>query len=85
MRVYTDGPLELLLVDVVMPRFDGRALASRVRSIYPHIRVLFMSGYTANMALQHGWLPHGSEFLQKPFSPQTLTQKVRSVLDAVGV
>jgi two-component system, cell cycle sensor histidine kinase and response regulator CckA len=81
-RLYTDGPIDLLLVDVVMPRFDGRALTERVLALYPSARVLFMSGYTANLALQHGWLPQGAEFLQKPFSPQALAQKVRAVLDA---
>jgi PAS domain S-box-containing protein len=73
--------IHLLLTDVVMPGMSGRELARRLTGRYPHLRVLYMSGYTYNVIAQDGTLEEGISFLQKPFTPQVLTQKVRESLD----
>jgi PAS domain S-box-containing protein len=75
------GEIHLLLTDIVMPGTSGRELASRITARHPRTRVLYMSGYTDNMLTQGGVLQEGVSFLQKPFSPRTLAQKVREVLD----
>ncbi len=72
--------IHLLLTDMVMPGTSGRELASRITSIRPSIRVLFMSGYTENVITSGGMLEEGLAFLQKPFSPAVLVEKVRDVL-----
>jgi CheY-like chemotaxis protein len=76
------GTIDLLLSDVVMPGLSGRELADQLSVRRPGIRVLFMSGYPGDAVVQHGTLPPGSAFLQKPFSPDGLARKVRDVLDA---
>jgi len=73
--------IHLLLTDVVMPGMSGRELARRLTGRYPHLRVLYMSGYTYNVIAQDGTLEEGISFLQKPFTPQVLTEKVREALD----
>jgi signal transduction histidine kinase len=73
--------IDLLLVDLVIPRIDGRSVAFHIQQIIPSIKVLYMSGYTLQMAIQRGWMPQGEPFIQKPFTPQTLTQKIRSLLN----
>ncbi|NTU78528.1 MAG: response regulator [Chloroflexales bacterium] len=75
------GRIDLLLSDVVMPQIGGGLVAEQVRALHPTISVLFMSGYPDVIVATHG-LDAGEEaFLVKPFSPQTLTAKVRDVLD----
>ncbi len=74
--------IDLLLTDVVMPLVNGRAVAKRLSSIAPHVRVIYMSGYADNVIANHGVLEAGTTFLQKPFSPAALLVKVREVLDA---
>jgi PAS domain S-box-containing protein len=76
------GTIHMLLTDVVMPGRSGRDLADSLAAQRPGIRVLYMSGYPGDGVVQHGELPPGSAFLQKPFSPDTLARKVRDVLDA---
>lgn len=76
------GGFDLLLTDVVMPEMNGRDLYSRVAEILPEIRVLYMSGYTDDVIVHHGVLDAGINFIQKPFTGQDLSQKVREVLDS---
>ncbi|MGH7520299.1 MAG: PAS domain S-box protein [Gemmatimonadales bacterium] len=76
------GTIHMLLTDVVMPGLSGRDLADTLAARRPGIRVLYMSGYPGDAVVQHGELPPGSAFLQKPFSPDYLARKVRDVLDA---
>jgi len=73
--------IHLLLTDVVMPGTSGRELASRITPHRPDIRVLFMSGYTENVITSGGMLEKGLAFLQKPFTPAVLVEKVREVLN----
>jgi PAS domain S-box-containing protein len=74
------GEIHLLLTDVVMPGTSGRELAARILITRPDIRVLYMSGYTENVITSGGMLERGLTFLQKPFSPAVLVQKIREVL-----
>ncbi len=77
-----DGPLHLLLTDVVMPQLSGRDLWDRLRAERSDLKCLFMSGYTANAIAHRGVLDAGLHFVQKPFSVLDLAVKVRRVLDA---
>ena len=76
------GAVDLLLTDVVMPQLNGRELVERVRPLRPAMKVLFMSGYTGRALGSQGTLEPGTPFIQKPFTPDALTRKVREVLDA---
>ena len=73
--------LDMLLTDVVMPRMSGVELASRLTAIDPSLRVLYMSGYTEDALGQRGVLSPETAFLNKPFTPATLIEAVRGVLD----
>jgi PAS domain S-box-containing protein len=76
-----DGPVHLLLTDVVMPEMNGRELYARLAPLRPDLKVLYMSGYTDNVILHHGVLEAGIDFIQKPFSVQGLASKIRLILD----
>jgi CheY-like chemotaxis protein len=73
--------IDLLLTDVVMPQMGGRELAERLAPIYPRMQILFSSGYTDDAVVRHGVIAAGTNFIQKPFTPQGLAHKVREVLD----
>ncbi|MGA9538058.1 MAG: PAS domain S-box protein [Desulfobacterales bacterium] len=75
------GEIHLLMTDVVMPEMNGRDLAKNLLSLYPKLKRLFMSGYTADVIAHHGVLDEGVQFIQKPFSGQNLASRVREVLD----
>ncbi|MFO7769592.1 MAG: PAS domain S-box protein [bacterium] len=75
------GAIDLLLTDVVMPQMNGRKLSEHIRALHPDIKVLFMSGYTADVIAHRGILDKGVHYIQKPFSSWALAEKVRSVLD----
>ena len=73
--------IHLLITDVIMPGMNGRELAKNLMYIYPHLKLLFMSGYTADVIANHGVLDEGVFFIQKPFSIKDLAAKVREALD----
>jgi PAS domain S-box-containing protein len=75
------GPIDLLATDVVMPRLGGRELAQRLLPARPGTRLLYMSGYANDQQLQSAGAGGPAAFLQKPFMPRDLAQKVREVLD----
>lgn len=77
-----DGEIALLLTDVVMPGKTGPGLHEWLAAKRPTLKVLFMSGYTEHAAVSHDLLGGQLPFLQKPFTPAALAQKVRDVLDA---
>ena len=73
-------PIDLLMTDVVMPGMNGKELREQLRASHPEMKCLFMSGYTADIIAHHGVLDGNVEFIQKPFTIQSLTEKVRMVL-----
>ncbi len=77
-----EGPIHLLLTDVVMPKMSGTDLSEKLRSIRPETRVIYMSGYTADAIVRNGILRQNINFIEKPFSLESLAKKVRQVLDA---
>ncbi len=77
------GEISLLLTDVVMPEMTGQELSKHLQSLYPQLKRLFMSGYTAEMIEHNGVLDEGVHFIQKPFAVQDLVVKVREALEAV--
>ncbi len=76
-----EGKLDLLLTDVVMPGMNGGELARGLRRLRTGLRVVFMSGYSAEAVATHGVLSPGAAFLQKPFSVQELVDRLREVLE----
>jgi len=75
------GKINVLVSDVVMPEMNGRELSEQIQAVYPNIKTIFMSGYTADVIANHGVLEEGMNFIQKPFSPKDLGRKIRAVLD----
>jgi CheY-like chemotaxis protein len=76
-----EGPIQLMVTDVVMPGMSGCELAENLLSLYPEMKALYMSGYTDNTIAHHGILEPGLHYIQKPFSVEGLAIKVREVLD----
>jgi two-component system, cell cycle sensor histidine kinase and response regulator CckA len=83
MRIATRhiGNIRMLITDVIMPEMNGSELANSLLSLHPHLKTLFMSGYTADLIAHQGVLDPGVYFLQKPFSTKELAAKVKEVLD----
>ncbi|GAB6095565.1 hypothetical protein JCM14469_18170 [Desulfatiferula olefinivorans] len=75
-----EGPIDLIITDVIMPGMNGRELADRIESLRPGIRRLFMSGYTADAITHQGVLEVGVHFIQKPFGLKPLAVKIRETL-----
>ena len=73
--------LDLIVSDVIMPRMGGKEMVDNLKLQYPDLRVLFTSGYTDDALADHGVLSPGLDFIEKPFSPHRLANKVRDVLD----
>jgi len=73
--------IDLLVTDVIMPELGGRALAEQLRQTRPGLRVLFMSGYSAEAVQTHGMLAEDAELISKPFTPSQFLERVRAVLD----
>ena len=76
--------IHLTLTDMVMPGMNGRELSERLKAQYPEMKVLFMSGYTEDTILNQGVLAPGVAYIHKPFAPDALVKKVRSMLDGPG-
>jgi len=78
---HAGNEIHLLLTDVVMPGISGHELANHLVSLFPKMKVLFMSGYADNAIVHHGVLEVGVNYIQKPFTVDALARKVREVLD----
>lgn len=79
------GPIHLLLTDVVMPQMSGPEVAEKIQVVRPGIKVLYMSGYPDHPAFEQGGISRDASFLPKPFTPNVLAKKVRDVLDGEKV
>lgn len=75
-----EGPIHLLLTDVVMPEMSGPELAEQLLAFRPGVKVIFTSGYTNDAIARHGVLEPGIVFIQKPYRPKALAQRIREVL-----
>ncbi len=75
-----DGKIDLVITDVVMPGMGGRELAKQLVQTRPGTKVLYLSGYTEDAIVSEGTIERGTAFLQKPFTLQNLSRKVREVL-----
>ena len=83
LRVFAQhASIDVLLTDVVMPGASGPELTKRLLEQYPALKVIYMSGYTEESIVHHGVLNPGIAFLHKPFTSETLGQKIRQTLDA---
>jgi CheY-like chemotaxis protein len=76
-----DGPIHLVVTDMVMPRMSGWEVADAVSSLRPKAKFIYMSGYIEQVVVEQRVLEAGVAFLGKPFTPETLGRKVREVLD----
>jgi CheY-like chemotaxis protein len=77
------GAIDLLVTDVIMPGMNGRELAQGLVALYPDLKLLFMSGYTADVIAHQGVLEDGFNFIEKPFSVESLGKRIREVLDGI--
>jgi CheY-like chemotaxis protein len=80
-----DGPVDVLVAGLVLPRMSGRELAETMRRARPEMRVLFVSGYTHETLFERGTIEEQAGFLEKPFSVESLLRKLREVLDSPSV
>ncbi|MDD4155159.1 MAG: PAS domain S-box protein [Candidatus Cloacimonetes bacterium] len=72
--------IDLIITDVIMPNMNGKKLASKIKKVFPDIKILYMSGYTSNMLSQHGVSNDNINFIQKPFSVNELAEKISEIL-----
>jgi two-component system cell cycle sensor histidine kinase/response regulator CckA len=79
-----DGEIHLLITDVIMPGMNGKVVSEKIRQARPAMKLLFMSGYTANVIAHRSMLDPGVQFISKPFSIQQLSVKVRNALEKTG-
>ena len=79
------GDIHLLLTDVVLPEMNGRQLAERICAAKPGVKVMFMSGYTADVIAQRGVLEQNTVFIEKPFTRNDLGRKIRETLETSKV
>lgn len=77
-----DGRIDLLITDVIMPEMNGRDFADQLKTLYPEVKTLFMSGYTANVIAHHNFVDEEFHFLEKPFSKNDIAAKVREALSS---
>ncbi|MBI3406131.1 MAG: response regulator [Acidobacteria bacterium] len=80
-----DGPIHVMVTDVVMPGLSGRDLAEQAARIRPSMRILFVSGYSDDAIAHQGVIEPNSSFLEKPFTHSALTARIREILDEPGV
>ena len=80
-RKQKGAPIRLVITDVIMPQMGGKVMADWLRTTSPDLKILFTSGYTDDAIARHGVLEPGVAFLPKPYTPATLTRKVREMLD----
>ena len=73
--------IDLVITDVIMPDMNGRDLAEKLRSLHPETKFLFMSGYTADIISDQGVLDKGVHFMQKPFTFDSMSSKVKTALN----
>ena len=76
-----DGPIHLMLTDLIMPGMTGKQTADRLRAVRPEMKVLYMSGYSDDVISRRGMLDAGIDYIAKPFTPETLARKIRLVLE----
>jgi PAS domain S-box-containing protein len=79
---HREGPVHLMLTDMVMPGMSGRELSERIATSQPDTKILYTSGYTSDVIVQQGVLDHGLNFIGKPYAISALMSKVREVLDS---
>ena len=72
--------IDLVLTDIEMPEMNGAELADRLKARCPHVRILYMSGYTEDKVMREKLILPGAPFLEKPFTPAVLLEKARDVL-----
>jgi CheY-like chemotaxis protein len=77
-----EGPIDLVMTDVVMPGMDGRQTAEHLTRLRPAVKVLYSSGYADDTIVRHGVLEPGTEFIQKPFTAEALARKIVEILHA---
>ena len=75
--------IHLLVTDVIMPEMNAKQLAEEIERLLPEIKIIYMSGYTANTIAHHGILDEGINFIEKPLTTYTLSRKIREVLDKI--